>query len=82
MMAFEDSTNEGNSPKYHTGKKCIESGCSKPAGTYWGKFWCFEHNVERIHRIDKELSDIISSREYWAKYEAQALKNAGKEGGG
>jgi len=62
MMAFEDSTNEGNSPKYHTGKKCIESGCSKPAGTYWGKFWCFEHNVERIHRIDKELSDIISRK--------------------
>jgi len=61
LRAFEDPNHEGNSDKYHTGKKCIEKGCCEPAGTWWSPHWCFKHNVERIHRIDAGLNDIILS---------------------
>lgn len=55
MMAYEDPNSPGNSPVYHTGKSCLEKGCNKPAGTYWSPWWCFEHNVERIRRINKGI---------------------------
>lgn len=60
MLAYEDPNHEGNSAKYLTGKRCIE--CGKPAGTKWGKFWCFDCNVKRIKRIDKQFSDL--SKDY------------------
>jgi hypothetical protein len=58
LLAFEDPDHEGNSEKYHTGKKCIE--CEKPAGTAWGPFWCFEHNVSRMKRISAQLDQLAS----------------------
>lgn len=58
MFPYEDPNHEGNSDKHHTGKECIEPGCSKPAGTWWSPLWCFEHNVERMNRIDRSLKDI------------------------
>ena len=60
LIAFEDPHNDGNSPRYHTGKKCIE-GCGRPAGTAWSPFWCFECNVERIKRIDTQLKAAIKA---------------------
>lgn len=63
MENFENSNYKGNSSKYHTGKPCIEKDCDNPAGTTWSPYWCFEHNVERIKRIDKSFEDIISSLE-------------------
>jgi hypothetical protein len=62
MLAFEDPNHEGNSPKYHTGKPCMTQGCDKPAGTWWSPYWCFEHNVERIKRIDTQFAEILKSR--------------------
>ncbi len=58
MDAFENPDHSGNSAQYHTGKPCIEKGCDKPAGTAWGKFWCFEHNVKRMSGITKSLENI------------------------
>jgi len=56
---YEDPNHEGNSSQYHTGKVCIEQGCDKPAGTAWSPLWCFEHNVERIHRIDAGFASVL-----------------------
>ena len=60
MENFENPEYEGNSSKYHTGKKCIERGCEKPAGTTWSPYWCFEHNVERIKRVDEGFENIMN----------------------
>ena len=59
LRSFEDPNHPGNSSTHHTGKLCIEPGCGKPAGTAWGPYWCFEHNVERILRIDGQLDSIL-----------------------
>lgn len=61
MKAFEDPNHGGNSKKYHTGKLCIEKGCPNIAGTAWGRFWCFQHNVERMKKISESLNKISSS---------------------
>jgi hypothetical protein len=59
MEAFEDSNHRGNSSIYHTGKKCIEQECKKPAGTAWSPYYCFDCNVKRIKRIDSQLKNIL-----------------------
>lgn len=56
--AYADPDDPGNGPEYHTGKPCIVRGCSEPAGTWWGKYWCFKHNVARIERIDRISSQL------------------------
>lgn len=61
LIAFEDPDHPGNSPKYHTGKSCIEEGCEHPAGTAWSPYWCFEHNVERIHRISAQMDQVVDN---------------------
>lgn len=58
---YNDPNHKGNSEKYHTGKKCIETGCDNPAGTAWSPYWCFECNVKRINKISKQLNGLISS---------------------
>lgn len=60
LAAFEDPNHDGNSAKYHTDEPCIVKGCDKPAGTWWSKLWCFEHNVERMKRIDRNLTEIAA----------------------
>jgi hypothetical protein len=60
MAGYDDPNHEGNSPKYHTGKLCIE-GCGRPAGTAWSPYWCFECNVARIRRINGQLEQITSA---------------------
>lgn len=60
-MAFDDPKDEGNGPEYHTGKKCIE-GCGRPAGTAWSPHWCFECNVVRMRRIEKNLREMIGEK--------------------
>lgn len=63
-MAYNDPDDPGNGPEYHTGLTC-RGGivtrthvCDKPAGTAWGTLWCFDCNVVRIDRIDRNLKDI------------------------
>lgn len=58
MAGYDDPKSKGNSSKYWTGKTCIEPGCYGPAGTAWGPYWCFKHNVERINRVDAQLVKI------------------------
>ncbi len=58
LEPFEDRTDEGNSEKYHTGKECIE-GCGRPAGTAWAPAWCFECNVKRMKKIDRQFNKIV-----------------------
>lgn len=58
LVASHDPEHDGNSPRHHTGKSCIRQGCTNPAGTAWGKHWCFEHNVERLDGIEASLRAI------------------------
>jgi len=60
MPGYADPNDERNSSKYHTGKSCIE-GCGRPAGTAWGKHWCFECNVKRINRISRQLDSMCGA---------------------
>lgn len=59
IQGYNDPNHPGNGLKYHTRKLCIEDGCFRVAGTMWGPYWCFKHNVERIDRIDKALEAMI-----------------------
>lgn len=58
LQPFENPKSDGNSPKHHTGKPCIEHGCNEPAGTAWGKLWCQKHNAERLNRVSKGFENI------------------------
>jgi hypothetical protein len=58
MEPYENPLNMGYSAEYHTGKRCIEQGCTEPAGTAWSPFWCQKHNMERMKRIDKSFCKI------------------------
>jgi hypothetical protein len=62
-MTFEDAKDPRNGPAYHTGEECVEKDCERPAGTAWSPFWCFECNVERMHRISGQLNNFIAQRE-------------------
>lgn len=50
-----------NSPKYHTGKPCVERGCVKPAGTAWSPFWCQAHNAERMARVNDSMEIMLEA---------------------
>lgn len=59
MKPFEDPNNYGNSAEHHTGKECVEKDCTRPAGTAWSPYWCFECNVERINRISEQMDALV-----------------------
>lgn len=63
MKPWADADDSRNGPGHHTGKPCIEKDCDKPAGTAWSPHWCFEHNVERIRRIDLFLKSRVEELE-------------------
>ena len=63
MERYKKPNDELNSPKYYSGKECIERGCSNPAGTSWSPLWCQFHNAERLDRITKNLENIIENLE-------------------
>ena len=63
MIAFEDPSHPGNGPAYHSGEPSHVKGCDRPAGTFWLPYWCFEHNVERIRRITRQLDEIAAAYE-------------------
>ena len=60
LKAFEDPDREGNSRKHRSGTVCIEPSCRKTAGTAASPYWCFEHDVERMRRITRELENLAN----------------------
>ena len=41
-------------------RKCIEPGCSEPAGTPWGPYWCIKHDEEWRARIELSLMALVA----------------------
>lgn len=56
-----DPNHPDNSPEHHTGRPCIEDGCTEPAGTAWGPHWCMLHNAERMERISRSMREMLES---------------------
>ena len=54
-MDYRDPSDPGNGLRYRTGETCIEPECDRPAGTAWSPHWCFECNVQRMDRINRQL---------------------------
>lgn len=42
-----------------SGWVCIETGCQKAAGTFWGPYWCPEHDKERLDRISAQFEEMF-----------------------
>jgi len=55
----------GYGQKYHTGMLCIESGCNRPAGTWWSRFWCQKHDYERRKKITETLEKLKAAGWVW-----------------
>ncbi len=43
-----------------SGRICIEPGCDRPAGTWWGPYWCPVHDKKRLDGISSSLDDIAA----------------------
>ena len=56
MERNEDPDNSFNSAVYHTGFRCIEPGCWRPAGTAWSYLWCQPCNAARMKRITLDMN--------------------------
>lgn len=41
-----------------SGRTCVEDGCERQAGTWWGPLWCPEHDKERLDRISISLEEL------------------------
>jgi hypothetical protein len=41
-----------------SGRTCVEPDCTQGAGTWWGPYWCPEHDKERLDRISDQLDAI------------------------
>lgn len=61
MKKHQDPKHSLNGKRYQTGKLCIESGCSRPAGTAWSPHWCQPCNAKRMDRISESLEQIERS---------------------
>ena len=42
-------------------RACIEKGCTEPAGTPWGPYFCADHDDQRINRISRNLQGIADA---------------------
>jgi len=62
IAAYADPNHPGNGPAHLSGRKCVEKGCTAPAGTAWSPFWCQAHNVARMDRIGRALNVEIAYR--------------------
>ncbi len=56
MQAYADPHDPLNGSEHHSGRKCIEPGCDRPAGTAWSPFWCQPCNAVRMDRISASLN--------------------------
>lgn len=64
MKPYEDPCHPSNGVEHNTGKKCIEHGCDKPAGTAWSPYWCQEHNAKRMNEITRSLHEFQEQLNY------------------
>lgn len=60
MERYQDPNDPLNGASYHTGKQCVERGCTRPAGTHWSKFWCQPCNAARMARIGGVLRHEVA----------------------
>lgn len=58
METYQDPSHHFNGIEYHTGKQCIEQGCTEPAGTAWSVHWCQKCNAKRMKRIVEILTRV------------------------
>lgn len=58
LEAWADPEHPGNGPAYHTGRRCQEPSCDDPAGSYWCAYLCFNHNQERMQRLNTRFDAI------------------------
>lgn len=63
MERCEDPADPLNAVEYHTGKKCIERGCERPAGTAWSPYWCQPCNADRLMHISEVLERKLDQME-------------------
>jgi hypothetical protein len=62
-MDYHDENDPGNDVRYLSGRTCVEPGCSNPAGTAWGPYWCWRHNAERLDRVTASLERLTAAWE-------------------
>lgn len=55
---YADLKHPGNGKRYRTGKLCLMPGCNELAGTAWSRYWCVQHNIERMRRIDAKMAQL------------------------
>jgi hypothetical protein len=46
-----------------SGRQCIEDECTEAAGTWWGPYWCPEHDKQRLDRISLQLENLLGHLE-------------------
>lgn len=63
MSGSHQQCSGGHVCQEHSGRVCIEVGCDAPAGTWWGPYWCPEHDKERLDRISGQLEALVTDRE-------------------
>ena len=61
MERHGDPSDPLNGAEHHTGKLCIERGCTRPAGTAWSPFWCQPCNSDRLRHITEVLERKLDS---------------------
>lgn len=49
--------------QHPSGRGCVETGCDKPAGTWWGPNWCPEHDKERLDRVTGQFLALFDTPE-------------------
>ena len=52
---------DGHKCQKPSGRVCIESPCPEPAGTFWGPYWCPDHDQARLDGISKGFDEIASA---------------------
>lgn len=42
-----------------SGRACAEQPCDQPAGTWWGPYWCPEHDKQRLDRVTRGFASVM-----------------------
>lgn len=58
MTSSHQECTNGHICQDPSGLICAKPGCDEKAGTWWGPYWCPEHDKERLDRISDSLDAI------------------------